>query len=480
MSKSMSNLYTQSFFFPKNNKALFSLFHNVTNNNSFIHILPTHSSNHSQTLKKVNLVSGISLTDSITFENIPNTINMHIHSLGNIEKELNKRYKAKYLVKKNNYNNKISIIKNKRIQLRQEMQNCLTKNHTYEINKIRLNDEYSNYNKQKLKSQIQTEIDLFNTRMQLEFSYIANTTTNSFSNTLPVSKLKLKKATEYASITLLDEIKHSPKQTSIKNNSHKPNKRIHNISNSSNNNDNNIRTSNNNNNSKFPKTNLKQFKMDYLNSKKSNSTKFTSNCSEVNLNVIQETPTHHTNANTLRLKGMFITNNTMNINNDNNYCSQTKNKKKSFSPPYHFKQIKSCKKLQKGKTITHKIIDSLETNLLTQHFKENTSRKSKRTLIDFDNIKVIQVKSSLKKERNNSGNNNNNQNTITNSNKNRNGLTVSKKKLLNAVHKKKIIVYKQVNTNNNVIYGNRSKNKNNSNNNTLKESTNKNNITVTH
>ena len=129
---------------------------------------------------------------------------------------------------------------------------------------------------------------------------------------------------------------------------------------------------------------------DYLNSKKSNSTKFTSNCSEVNLNVIQETPTHHTNANTLRLKGMFITNNTMNINNDNNYCSQTKNKKKSFSPPYHFKQIKSCKKLQKGKTITHKIIDSLETNLLTQHFKENTSRKSKRTLIDFDNIKVIQ------------------------------------------------------------------------------------------
>ena len=50
----------------------------------------------------------------------------------------------------------------------------------------------------------------------------------------------------------------------------------------------------------------------------------------------------------------------------------------------------------KVKKEKNKIIDSIEGNVL--FIKENTLRKSKKTLIEFDNIKVIQVKSTSKKE----------------------------------------------------------------------------------
>ena len=107
----------------------------------------------------------------------------------------------------------------------------------------------------------------------------------------------------------------------------------------------------------------KKLKIEYLNSKHLNSTNFTSNCSELNL-----------------------VNNNENVpitNQVNPVC----NVNRHFSP-----NNKLNSKTQKK----NKIIDSLEGNVL--FFRENTLRKSKKTLIEFDNIKVIQVKSSSKKE----------------------------------------------------------------------------------
>ena len=107
----------------------------------------------------------------------------------------------------------------------------------------------------------------------------------------------------------------------------------------------------------------KKLKIEYLNSKHLNSTNFTSNCSELNL-----------------------VNNNENVpitNQVNPVC----NVNRHFSP-----NNKLNSKTQKK----NKIIDSLEGNVLFT--RENTLRKSKKTLIEFDNIKVIQVKSSSKKE----------------------------------------------------------------------------------
>ena len=107
----------------------------------------------------------------------------------------------------------------------------------------------------------------------------------------------------------------------------------------------------------------KKLKIEYLNSKHLNSTNFTSNCSELNL-----------------------VNNNENVpitNQVNPVC----NVNRHFSP-----NNKLNSKTQKK----NKIIDSLEGNVL--FIRENTLRKSKKTLIEFDNIKVIQVKSSSKKE----------------------------------------------------------------------------------
>ena len=107
----------------------------------------------------------------------------------------------------------------------------------------------------------------------------------------------------------------------------------------------------------------KKLKIEYLNSKHLNSTNFTSNCSELNL-----------------------VNNNENVpitNQVNPVC----NVNRHFSP-----NNKLNSKTQKK----NKIIDSLEGNVL--FIRENTLRKSKKTLIEFDNIKVIQVKATSKKE----------------------------------------------------------------------------------
>ena len=112
----------------------------------------------------------------------------------------------------------------------------------------------------------------------------------------------------------------------------------------------------------------KKLKIEYLNSKHLNSTNFTSNCSELNLVNNDNVPIVNSN--------QVIGNPICNVN-------------RHFSP-----NSKLNSKTQKKEK--NKIIDSIEGNVL--FIKENTLRKSKKTLIEFDNIKVIQVKSTSKKE----------------------------------------------------------------------------------
>ena len=112
----------------------------------------------------------------------------------------------------------------------------------------------------------------------------------------------------------------------------------------------------------------KKLKIAYLNSKHLNSTNFTSNCSELNLVNNDNVPIVNSN----QVIGNPICNVNRHFSPNNKLNSKTQKKEKN------------------------KIIDSLEGNVL--YLKENTLRKSKKTLIEFDNIKVIQVKSTNKKE----------------------------------------------------------------------------------
>lgn len=286
--------------------------------------------------------------EEATMENIETAISdktdkiLEMQKKTDTQSDMIKAHEEMHIRKKN-------VVNKEKDKLKESLKKMEKNKKDYETRNINLNENIIKYEKDSYKHQIQKEIDEYDkqTFLDLNYIYMANDIFQ-FGGNYPMTI----RTTANASIMLND-----------------PNENI-------------SRSSNNNIHQKI--NSQRKLKIEYLNSKHLNSTNFTSNCSELNLNNNMEI------------------NNNVNSNNNNNTNVVGAN---SCSTNRHLSP-NSNKIISKGiKKERTKLIDSLEGNLLlskelpsSSSNNNNNLRKSKRTLIEFDNIKVIQVKSSSKKD----------------------------------------------------------------------------------